>query len=80
MDTKVLYTLEDIEGNAVSYDIKGFNDVLIEKMIVGYVNIPLGDEKNINVPLLKGYNTPYDYTIEYEHYIYYEETDTKQKM
>ena len=38
-----------------------------------------GENENILVPILNGYKSPYDYTINdeigTEHYIYYEELD-----
>ena len=77
----VLYTFEDKEGYAETYQ-KEYFDIIVssEKIIHKMVAVDLeGGNENILVPILNGYKIPYDYAITdeigTEHYIYYEELD-----
>ena len=77
----VLYTFEDKEGYAETYQ-KEYFDIIVssEKIIHKMVAVDLeGENENILVPILNGYKSPYDYAINdeigTEHYIYYEELD-----
>ena len=77
----VLYTFEDKEGYAETYQ-KEYFDIIVssEKMIHKMVTVDLeGENENVLVPILNGYKLPYDYAITdeigTEHYIYYEELD-----
>ena len=77
----VLYTFEDKEGYAETYQ-KEYFDIIVssEKIIHKMVAVDLeGENENILVPILNGYKIPYDYAITdeigTEHYIYYEELD-----
>ena len=77
----VLYTFEDKDGYAETYQ-KEYFDIIVssEKIIHKMVAVDLeGENENILVPILNGYKIPYDYAITdeigTEHYIYYEELD-----
>ncbi len=77
----VLYTFEDKDGYAETYQ-KEYFDIIVssEKIIHKMVAVDLeGENENILVPILNGYKLPYDYAINdeigTEHYIYYEELD-----
>ena len=77
----VLYTFEDKDGYAETYQ-KEYFDIIVssEKIIHKMVAVDLeGENENILVPILNGYKLPYDYAdtdeIGTEHYIYYEELD-----
>ena len=77
----VLYTFEDKDGYAETYQKEDFDKIVLsEKIIPKMVAVDLeGENENILVPILNGYKLPYDYAItigvETEHYIYYEELD-----
>ena len=77
----VLYTFEDKEGYAETYQ-KEYFDIIVssEKIIHKMVAVDLeGENENILVPILNGYKPPYDFAVTdeigTEHYIYYEELD-----
>lgn len=77
----VLYTFEDKDGYAETYQ-KEYFDIIVssEKIIHKMVAVDLeGENENILVPILNGYKLPYDYAVTdeigTEHYIYYEELD-----
>ena len=77
----VLYTFEDKDGYAETYQ-KEYFDIIVssEKIIHKMVAVDLeGENENILAPILNGYKLPYDYAVTdeigTEHYIYYEELD-----
>ncbi|ARM65989.1 hypothetical protein AM7_042 [Lactococcus phage AM7] len=70
----ILYTLEDNQGYAETF--QDLNFILTENQ--KYMLITLENTNvSINVPVLDGYRTPYDFSVTdeigTEHYIYYEE-------
>lgn len=76
----VLYTFEDKEGCAETYQKEYFDKIVLSEKIIHKMFVALeGENENILVPILNGYKPPYDYAVTddigTEHYIYYEELD-----
>lgn len=74
----ILYTFEDTSGDAETFTDAEFHKILEKEKQLGSLLIQLkGEDDSIQVPILEGYKTPYDYTIVddegTEHFIYYEE-------
>lgn len=73
----ILYTFEDTNGYAEMCSPGYFNNIANNLTVNGYVHIELvGENERITVPLIAGYDKPYDSPITYEigtdHYIYYQ--------
>lgn len=80
----VLYTFEDKEGNAETYNKNDFDEIVKKESIQGYTRLELeGEGETIKVPMLAGYKKPYDSAVTdeigTEHYIFYEETEEEQE-
>ena len=76
----VLYTFEDKDGYAETYQKEDFDKIVLSEKIIHKMFVALeGENENILVPILNGYKPPYDYAVTdeigTEHYIYYEELD-----
>ena len=76
----VLYTFEDKDGYAETYQKEDFDKIVLLEKIIHKMFVALeGENENILLPILNGYKIPYDYAITdeigTEHYIYYEELD-----
>ena len=76
----ILYTFEDKDGYAETYQKEDFDKIVLLEKIIHKMFVALeGENENILVPILNGYKLPYDYAIigeiGTEHYIYYEELD-----
>lgn len=76
------YTFEDVSGYAETFNKEDFEEIVEKEEKIGTVLVELVNEnESIEVPLLKGYRKPYDSDITdeigTEHYIFYEELETR---
>lgn len=78
----VHYTFEDVSGSAETFNKKDFEKIVANEKNNGTVLVELnGENETIEVPMLSGYRKPYDFDVTdeigTEHYIYYEELETR---